>query len=344
MPNSLFFTPSNRYTIETLAKHGACTVSTGDDQSKEIHNVAAITDATSHCITFFSNIKYKDQLKDCKAGACIIHSKYQHLLPSHTIALLSDNPYASYAKIAQLFYPLTHAHTGISERATIHKSASVGSQCTIEAGVYIGEHAVIKDHTYIGANTVIGANVRIGSACVIHSNVTISHAVIGDNVTIHTGTRIGQDGFGFATDRGMHISVPQLGGVLIGNNSNIGANCCIDRGAGPDTIIGEGCRLDNLVQIGHNVELGKGCVVVSQVGISGSTKCGDYVVIGGQAGIAGHLTIGALANIAAQSGVINNIEPKQIVGGSPAIPVRQWHRQTIALKRLTSTQGNTNDT
>ncbi len=198
----------------------------------------------------------------------------------------------------------------------------------------IGAQAVIGDGVVIGANTVIGKGVQIGSGSRIGALCTISHTIMGSQCIIHRGTHIGQDGFGFAMGRGGHVKVPQLGRVMIGSHVEIGSGTCIDRGAGPDTIIGDGCKIDNLVQIAHNVQLGRGCVVVSQVGISGSTVLEDGVVAGGQVGIAGHLTIGAGAMLAARSGVTRNLEGAKAYGGTPAVPIKDWHRQVVALNRL----------
>jgi UDP-3-O-[3-hydroxymyristoyl] glucosamine N-acyltransferase len=198
----------------------------------------------------------------------------------------------------------------------------------IEDGVVIGNNSSIDHNSVIKRNVVIGNNTKIAS------NVTISHSVIGNNVIIHPGTRIGQDGFGFASDHTGHLKVPQLGIVKIGDFVEIGANTTIDRGSAQDTIIGDMCQIDNLVQLGHNVQLGKACVIVAQVGIAGSTKLGDFVILGGQVGVAGHLKIGNQVQVAAQSGIAQNIEDKQIMGGSPAVPIRQWHKQTFCLKKL----------
>jgi UDP-3-O-[3-hydroxymyristoyl] glucosamine N-acyltransferase len=175
----------------------------------------------------------------------------------------------------------------------------------------------------------------MGSDCIISSNVTISHSIIGNAVIIHPGCQIGQDGFGFASGPQGHMRIPQLGRVIIQDHVNIGANCTIDRGAGPDTIIGAGTQIDNLVQIGHNVQLGMGCVIVSQAGVSGSTKVGNFVVIAGKAGIGGHLTIGDGVTVAACAGVMRNIEAGQTVGGFPAIPQKEWLRQQAMIARLT---------
>lgn len=335
MPDSRFFVNRGPFTLGELATIGKCTQQGNPSHgSLRIESVAPIDQATTTDITFLNNPKYASQLKSSKAAACILDEKLAHHAPSSMVLLFSKNPYASYARIAQHFFSETPKKPVISDRASIASTARIGSHCSIAPGVVIEDHAVIGDHCVIGSNTVIGHHVEIGAHSIIHANVTLHYCLIGTHAILHSGIRIGQDGFGFATDAGVHLKVPQLGRVLIGNHVEIGANSCIDRGAGPDTIIGDGCKIDNLVQIGHNVQLGKGCIIVSQVGISGSTKCGDYVVLGGQSGIAGHLSLGSMASVAAQSGVMHNLEPKEIVGGSPAVPIKQWHRQTVALQKL----------
>jgi UDP-3-O-[3-hydroxymyristoyl] glucosamine N-acyltransferase len=180
----------------------------------------------------------------------------------------------------------------------------------------------------IGASVVLGDDVRVGA------NATLSHCIVGSRVRIYTGVRIGQDGFGFAPDPDAPVKVPQLGRVIVGDDVEIGANTTIDRGAGPDTIIGSGTMIDNLVQIGHNVQIGRGCVLVSQVGISGSTRLGDYVMIGGQDGLTGHLTIGDGAKIGAQAGVLRDVKAGETVLGSPSMPIREFHYLTAYIRRL----------
>jgi len=195
-------------------------------------------------------------------------------------------------------------------------------------GVQIGKGC------YIEAGAVIGRNVQIGDYVRIGANANISHAHIGSYSRLYPGVRVGQDGFGFAIDPKGHVKVPQLGRVMIGQHVEIGANSCIDRGAGPDTEIGDGTWIDNLVQIGHNVKIGRGCIIVSQVGISGSTVLEDFVALGGQAGVAGHLRIGMGARIAAQSGIMKNVPAGEEQMGSPALPIRDFMKQVALLKRL----------
>lgn len=337
MTDNRFFISSGPFTLAALAKIAEATLAPDADPDKVIEGTETLNQAESHHISFLSNKKYSADFKKSAAGACVIEKSAAKAAPPGMALLITPNPYAAFARIANAFFPqqLAQTSTSIAKTAAIDTTAIIGRNCTIGDYVVIGPHAQIGEGTIIGAHTMIDKNVVIGNDCVIKSNVTISHSLIGNHNLIHPGVRIGQDGFGFAFDKGQHIKVPQLGRVIIGDHVEIGSNSCIDRGAGPDTIIGDGCKLDNLVQIGHNVVLGKGCIIVSHAGISGSTKLGDFVVVGGQVGIAGHLTIGSGVQIAAQSGVMHNIEPGIKVGGSPALPIREWHRQTIMIQHLT---------
>jgi UDP-3-O-[3-hydroxymyristoyl] glucosamine N-acyltransferase len=338
MADPIFFTNFGPFSLKEIAKISESILrfpaGSSRDQDFLINDVAPMDSALEHVVTFLANKKYLDQLAKSAAGACFIEEKYIDKAPSGMVLLISDNPYKAYSLVANAFYPTEKKKMFVGKNISVHSSATVGADHHIEPNVCIGANVVIGSNCYIGAGAVIADGVIIGDNAHISACVTISHAIIGDNVLIHPGVRIGQDGFGFASDRYGHYKVPQLGRVLIGNKVEIGANTCIDRGSGNDTIIEDGCMIDNLVQIGHNVKLGKNSVVVAQVGISGSTKLGDFVVVGGQVGIAGHLNIGAGAKIAAQSGVIKDIEVMEEQGGYPAIPIKQWHRQTIALKKL----------
>jgi UDP-3-O-[3-hydroxymyristoyl] glucosamine N-acyltransferase len=336
-----FFDNYGPFSLKELAKISNSTIYKPEGytgvlyEESLLNDVAAIDKANNSNVVVLHNKKYLEQLNSSNAGVCIIDEKYIPYAPKTMMLLVNHNPYKAYATIASAFYPDEVISEYISPQAAIHKTAIIGKGCHIEPGAQIGQEVVIGENCKIAANAVISIGVHIGKNCKIGPLVSISHAVLGENVIIHSGAKIGQDGFGFASDQQGHYKVPQLGKVVIGNNVEIGANTCIDRGSSHDTVIGDYCMIDNLVQIAHNVELGKGCVVVAQVGISGSTKIGDFVVIGGQAGIAGHLNIGSGVQLAARTGVTRDIEPKEIHGGFPSCPIREWHRQTAAIKKLT---------
>jgi UDP-3-O-[3-hydroxymyristoyl] glucosamine N-acyltransferase len=338
-----FFTKTPPISLKELAAIGGCTIHNNNDINKLISGVAPIDSATEYDITFLSNSKYSSALFNSDAYACILDDKSIKFAPEHMCLLISKNPYSSYAKIAAAFYKNDRIVNCISEKAIIAKTAVIGNDCNIEAGAFIGEDATIGNNCHIAANAYIGNNVIIGNNCFIGHACTITHSRIGCNVIIHPGARLGQDGFGFASENGVHIKIPQVGRVIIEDYVEIGANTTIDRGSGPDTVIGNGTKIDNLVQIAHNVEIGKGCVIAAQTGISGSSKLGDYVVLGGQVGIAGHLNIGNMVHAAAKSGIINDFDSKEVVGGYPAVSIRDWHRQSITLKKLISNKGNSDE-
>jgi UDP-3-O-[3-hydroxymyristoyl] glucosamine N-acyltransferase len=222
----------------------------------------------------------------------------------------------------------------------IASSARVGEGTVIAPGAFIGEGVEIGDDCVLGPGVVIGHGVQIGHRARLGPHVSISHALIGDRCIIHAGTRIGQDGFGFVSGPAGHYKIPQLGRVIIQDDVEIGANVAIDRGALGDTIIGEGTKIDNLVQIGHNNRLGRRTIIVAQVGISGSCEVGDYAVLGGQVGVADHLRIGAGVFVAAKAGVTRSLEGAKVFGGFPAKPVEQWRREVGALSRLAKGKRN----
>jgi len=331
-----FFKNHGPFTLAQLIEFSGLTVF-GEkfDPSFVIKDVKPLDKAGVGDITFFSNSKYLSEFKNSKASISIAHPDFKEQYPNHMIVLESLNPYASYAAILKKFYPDTKPLAKISETAQIAKSAKIGEGCYIGDFVVIGEEVEIGDDVIIEPFSNICDLVKIGDKCKIESHVRIANSIIGNNVIIFTGAKIGQDGFGFATDRGKHIKIQHIGSVIIGNDVEVGAGSTIDRGSLEDTIIGDGCRIDNLVQIGHNVKLGRGCVIVAQVGIAGSTELGDYCVVGGQAGIAGHIKIAHQTTILAKAGISNNIkESGTHYAGYPAIPAGQWRRQTVILRRM----------
>ncbi len=335
MADPRFFKKSRTLTLAEILNITDTTTSEETDSRSIFSDVCDLERASLSDVSFFDNVKYKGAFQNTKAGACFVNDEMAQYAPDHVVCLLSPNPYKAYALCAQAFYPDAKPSGSIHSTAFIDETATVGAGSYIGANVSIGADVMIGENAWIEANAVISDNVEIGNNVRVGANATLSHAVIGDYVRFYPGVRIGQDGFGFAIDPAGHVKVPQLGRVIVEDHVEIGANTTIDRGAGPDTVIGQGSWIDNLVQIGHNVQIGKGCVIVAQVGVSGSTVLEDYVVLAGQAGVAGHLTIGSGARIGAQAGVISDIPRGQAdYMGSPAMPRMQFFRQIASLNRL----------
>ncbi len=316
MPDVRFFSNQGPFELTRLAEISASRLAPKADGSRLIRDVRALEAAGPDDLSFFGNSRYGTSFSHSRAGACVVRPGVSRAAPKDMALVLNDDPYKAFALISRAFYPEGTRATGIDPGANVHPTAILGEGCQVAAGA------------------VIGPGAELGANCTVGANCSLSHCLIGNNVTIHPGARIGQPGFGFAHGGGQPVDLPQLGRVIIEDDVEIGANTTVDRGSGPDTIIGAGCRIDNLVQIAHNVVLGRGCIIAAQCGIAGSTHLGDGVVVGGQAGFAGHLKIGDGARIAAKSGVMRDIPPGEVYGGSPAQPIRQWHRQTAWLNRL----------
>lgn len=298
--------------------------------------VAPLQTAGPEQISFLTNRQYSEELAKTRAGAVLLDPSLTHLVPAGTIPFASKRPVSAWARVAALFHPLAPLNPGIHPSAVVDPTAHIAADAEIGPLAVIGARAEIGARCRIGPLVSIGDGVVIGADTRIGSHVSISHSIIGERVFILPGARLGQDGFGFdptPTATGF-ISVPQIGRVVIGDDVEIGANSMVDRGSAQDTVIGDGSRLDNAVQIAHNVRLGRCCVIVSQVGISGSTTLGDYVTVAGQAGLAGHLQIGQGARIGAQAGVMSDVAPRSSVVGSPAEPVREFFRQVAFLRRM----------
>lgn len=340
MADPRFFAVAGPFPLKTLAAiAGAEIGGSGADPNAVFHDVAPLSRAGPRDVSFLDNRRYLDEFRASRAGACLVAPDLAPSAPKDMMLLVTKEPYAAYARVAAAFYPRPAPEPAIDPRATVHPTAKLGAGCRIDAGAVIGARAEIGARCHVAANAVIGDGVAIGDDSFIGPGASLAYCVVGARAIIHAGARIGQDGFGFALGPKEHVKVPQLGRVIIGDDVEIGANTTVDRGAGPDTVIGAGTKIDNLVQIAHNVELGRGCVVVAQVGISGSTKIGDFVMLGGQAGLTGHLRIGSGAKIAAQSGVMRDIEPGVTVGGSPAVPMREWLKSVAVLSRLAKKEG-----
>ena len=334
MADPRFYSVAGPFSLQDVAEVAEARIGEGADPGIRLIDVQPLDTAGSEHLSFLDNKRYIDQFSTSRAGACLVHPDHAEKAPGSMALLLSEEPYRAYARVAAVFYPAANAWELPTGPTFIDDTAVIGEGCEIAPGAIIGAKADIGENCHIGANSVLGPGVVLGRQCVIGPNVSIFCSLIGDRVAISAGAQIGQDGFGFAPGPDKHLKVPQLGRVVIEDDVDIGANTTIDRGSGPDTVIGAGTKIDNLVQIAHNVKLGRNCFVVSQVGISGSTEIGDFAVLGGQAGLAGHLHVGEGARIGAKSGVMGDIEAGATVGGFPARPLKEWLRGIAVLRRI----------
>lgn len=337
MTDPRFYGVSAPVSLSQIAELTGATLSPGSESHRMIAGIAPLSIATTADISFLGSAKYLADFAASAAGACFITPGLAARVGDVVNLLVCAQPQSCFVTMAEIFHPAAPPTVGISPFAHIHPSALIGSDSTVAPGVVIGASADIGEGCHIGAHTVIGPGVVIGAGSWIGAHVTITHSLIGQRAIIHSGARIGQDGFGFLqTARGLR-RVPQLGRVVISDDVEIGANTTIDRGAGVDTTIGTGTKIDNLVQIGHNCQVGAHCVIVAQSGLSGSVVIGDSVMLGGQAGISDHVSIGKGARVAGQAGVLHDIPAGASHAGHPARDIRDWYRDTLGIQKLLRT-------
>lgn len=333
-----FFERAGPFPLERLASESGATLADASRGSLEAGDIRPLMDAGPQDAAFLDNPKYLPDLATTRAVACFVHPKFADRVPQGTAALLTPEPYRAYARALALFYPdAGHPKAGwqaAGSDALIHPTARLEPGVVVEVGAMIGAEAQVGQGTHIAAGAVIGYRCAIGRDCYIGPRAVITHALIGNQVIIHAGAAIGQDGFGFAMGRAGHYKVRQIGRVIIQDGVELGANTTIDRGALRDTVIGEGTKIDNLVQIGHNVVIGRHCIIVGLVGVSGSTVLEDFVIMGGQSGAVGHITLGAGAQIAGHSGVTSSVPRGGRYGGMPAKPLKQWGKELAIMKWL----------
>ena len=339
-----FFDIAGPFTVAEVARAVGAEPAAGADLSRPISDVRALAEAGSGHVAFLDNRKYVEQLAGSTAGAVLVRQAFAARVPPTAAALVTAEPYRAFAAALRLFYPdalrslIAPGQGGVA----VHPTARIEDGVDIQPNAVVGAGAEIGRGSVIAAGAVVGYRCRVGRDCYIGPGATVAHTLIGDRVIVHAGARLGQDGFGFAMSSKGHYKVPQIGRVIVQDDVEIGANTTIDRGALKDTVIGEGSKIDNLVQIGHNVVMGRHCVIVAQVGIAGSAELGDFVVMGGQAGVVGHIRVGHGAQIAGAAHAKDDVPPGARMGGTPARPFKQWAREIAAVERLARRGGGDN--
>lgn len=328
-----FFPAPQPLTVAAVAELTGARLANAVDPARTISGVGTLNSAGPAEASFVEGRAYLAELAATRAGACFCHPRFVPQVPDHVAALETREPARALAILATRLFPSAMAGvpvwqgTGVSPAALVDPTAGLEDGVTVEPQAIVAPGAMIGSGTRIGAGAVIGPSVRIGRNVVVGVGATIVHALIGNDVLIHPGVRIGQDGFGFVPGRDGHLKVPQIGRVIIQDKVELGANTTVDRGSLRDTIIGEGTKIDNLCQVAHNVVIGRHCLIAGHVGISGSVTIGDFVNIGGHCGIAGHLTIGSGVSLAGKSGVMHDIPAGEKWIGAPAMPVKEWIRR-----------------
>ncbi len=339
MADPRFFRRRGPFSLAALARIAGAELRDPAVAGRLIADVAAIAEAGPGDITFLERGSGGPLLVQSRAGACLAPSRSPIVPPAAMALLLVADPRLAFARIAAAFYPDPPPQPGRHSSAVVDATAVIAADAEIGPGAVVGAGAEIGTGAILGPCVVIGPGVRLGAGCRVGAHATLSHCLLGDRVVVLPGARIGQDGFGVVPAAPGHVRMPQLGRVLIGDGCEIGANAAIDRGALGDTVIEAGTFIDNLVQIGHNVQVGPGCIIAAQAGVAGSARLQRQVMLGGQAGVVGHIVIGAGARVAAQSGVSRSLPPGAVVSGSPAAPNREMLRRQATLKRLAARMG-----
>jgi UDP-3-O-[3-hydroxymyristoyl] glucosamine N-acyltransferase len=340
MADPLFFSPPSPLSLAEIAELTGARPLAGTRLDKLIRGAAALESAGPDDIAFFANRRYAGAVARTRAGACFCTERDLALVPGGVAALTVGRPHEAFATIARRLFPAAlrpapiFRADGVSPVAVVHPEARLEGGVIVEAGTVIGPGAEVGSGSLVAAGAVIGPEVRIGRETTVGANAVVTHALIGNRVIIHPGVCIGQDGFGFIPGAGGHRKVPQIGRVIIQDDVEIGANTTIDRGSNRDTIVGEGTKIDNQCQIGHNTVIGRHCLIAGRTGISGTVTLGDFVFLGGGVGIKDNIVVGTGARVAAGSGILANVPAGASWSGYPAAPAERWQREIKAVRRL----------
>ena len=307
-----------------------------DAGALSVDDIAPLESAGPRDLSFLDNRKYVPAFEASRAGACLVAADLAGRAPSGMKVVVCDEPYLAFALAARMFYPPEAPQPWLSPDASIAQDAAVGDGCRVEAFAVVGAGAVVGERCHIGAGTVLGEGVVLGDDCRVGPSATLLCCVLGSRVAVDAGARIGTQGFGFAVGREGPVRSPHTGRVVIEDDVEIGANTTVDRGTTGDTVLGRGTMIDNQVQIAHNVRVGRGCILAGQVGLAGSVQIGDYAMLGGKTGVANHVRVGERVRVGALSGVTEDLPAGGTYLGAPAVPIKEFWRQQIALRRLAS--------